>query len=149
MAKATFFQEPIPEEERIFYYESLEDDPIKTKEQEHKEKVLLPEDYEFIPKNPFKRLYWATWFWMFVALGLWYELYYWGLKLKGPQAGFYVVLQSHQSVSRRVWTRFDGGKKDFYGGVAGESEVAGNWEDCAGDWRAAAWDIARDQKTLP
>ena len=85
MAKATFFQEPIPENERIFYYDSLEDDPIKTKEQEHKEKVLLPEDYEFIPKNPFKRMYYATWFGMFVILGLWYEFYYWGLKLKGRE----------------------------------------------------------------
>ena len=54
MAKATLFQKDIPEEKRVFYYENEEDDPIKTKEKENKQKVELPEDYEFIPKNPFK-----------------------------------------------------------------------------------------------
>ena len=57
MAKASLFQKEMSEEERIFYYKNEEDDPIKTKEQERKEKVSLPEGYEFIPKNPFVRAY--------------------------------------------------------------------------------------------
>ena len=34
MAKAKAKQGDIPAEERVFYYESFEDDPIQTKEQE-------------------------------------------------------------------------------------------------------------------
>ena len=41
MAKAELFQKDIPEEERVFYYESEEDDPIKTEGQERKEKITL------------------------------------------------------------------------------------------------------------
>ena len=43
MAKAEMFQKDIPKEERVFYYESEEDDPIKTDEQEKHEEVGLPE----------------------------------------------------------------------------------------------------------
>ena len=57
MAKAELFQKDLPKEKRVFYYASEEDDPIKTKEQEKKIKVELPEDYVFIPKNPFVKLY--------------------------------------------------------------------------------------------
>ena len=60
MAKAELFQKDIPKEERIFYYTSEEDDPIKTEEQEGKVEVRLPENYEFIPKNPFVKLYSAV-----------------------------------------------------------------------------------------
>ena len=48
MAKAELFQKDIPAEERVFYYASEEDDPIKTDEQEKKVEVGLPEGYEFI-----------------------------------------------------------------------------------------------------
>ena len=33
MAKAELFQKDIPENERVFYYEHEDDDPIQTKEQ--------------------------------------------------------------------------------------------------------------------
>lgn len=57
MAKAELFQKDLPKEERVFYYESEEDDPIQTDEQEQKIEVKLPEDYVFISKNPFVKLY--------------------------------------------------------------------------------------------
>lgn len=57
MAKAELYQKDLPKEERVFYYESEEDDPIKTSEQEKKTKVGLPEGYQFIQRNPFKKLY--------------------------------------------------------------------------------------------
>ena len=44
MAKAELFQKDLPEEERVFYYDNEEDDPIKTKEQERKEKEQLAEE---------------------------------------------------------------------------------------------------------
>ena len=62
MAKAELFQKDIPAEERVFYYASEEDDPIKTDEQEKKVEVGLPEGYEFIPKNSFVKLYSAALF---------------------------------------------------------------------------------------
>ena len=85
MAKATLFQKDIPEEKRVFYYENEEDDPIKTKEQENKQKVELPEDYEFIPKNPFKKLYSAVLFRIFRLFGRWYEKRYWQAKFYGRE----------------------------------------------------------------
>ena len=69
MAKAELFQKDIPKEERIFYYTSEEDDPIKTDEQEKKVEVGLPEGYEFIPKNPFVKLYSAALFRIFKLFG--------------------------------------------------------------------------------
>ena len=57
MAQAELFQKDIPKSERVFYYASEEDDPIKTDEQEKKVEVGLPKDYEFIPKNIFVRMY--------------------------------------------------------------------------------------------
>ena len=62
MAKAELFQKDIPKEERVFYYESEEDDPIKTDEQEKKIEVGLPEGYEFIYKNPFKKQHGMNYF---------------------------------------------------------------------------------------
>ena len=62
MAKASLFQEDIPKEERVFYYSSEEDDPIKTDEQVKKVEVRLPEGYEFIPKHWWKRVYSAVLF---------------------------------------------------------------------------------------
>lgn len=85
MAKATLFQKDIPKEERVFYYTSEEDDPIQTKEQERKEKVVLPEGYEFIPKNPFVRLYSAILFRLFWVFGQYYERGYWQTKFYGRE----------------------------------------------------------------
>ncbi len=85
MAKATLFQKDIPEEKRVFYYENEEDDPIKTKEQEKKEEVSLPEDYEFIPKNPFVKLYSAILFRVFKLFGQYYERVYWQAKFYGRE----------------------------------------------------------------
>ena len=73
MAKAELFQKDIPKEERVFYYASEEDDPIKTDEQEKKVEVRLPEGYEFIPKNPFVKLYSAMLFRIFKLFGQYYE----------------------------------------------------------------------------
>lgn len=85
MAKAELFQKDIPESERVFYYSSEEDDPIKTKEQEKKEKVTLPEGYEYIPKNPFVRLYSKILFSGFWVFGHWYEKCYWKAKFHGRE----------------------------------------------------------------
>lgn len=85
MAKAEMFQKDIPEEDRIFYYESEEDDPIKTDEQEAKIEVGLPEGYEFIPKNPFIKLYSAVLFRIFKLFGQYYERGYWQAKIYGRE----------------------------------------------------------------
>jgi len=85
MAKAELFQKDIPENERVFYYASEEDDPIKTDEQERKEKVSLPEGYEYIPKNPFVRIYSRLMFAIFWVFGQWYERHYWKAKFYGRE----------------------------------------------------------------
>ena len=85
MAKAELFQKDIPESERVFYYKNEEDDPIKTDEQEKKVEVGLPEEYEFIPKNPFVRLYSAFLFRVFWIFGQWYERWYWQAKFFGRE----------------------------------------------------------------
>ncbi|MBR3256283.1 1-acyl-sn-glycerol-3-phosphate acyltransferase [Candidatus Saccharibacteria bacterium] len=85
MAKAELFQKDIPKEERVFYYESEEDDPIKTDEQEKKIEVGLPKDYEFIPKNPFTKLYSALLFRIFKIFGQYYERGYWQAKFYGRE----------------------------------------------------------------
>ena len=65
MAKAELFQKDIPKKEWVFYYESETDDPIQTEEQEKGQEVRLPEGYQFIPKNPFVKLYSAILFRIF------------------------------------------------------------------------------------
>lgn len=85
MAKAELFQKDIPENERVFYYESEEDDPIKTEGQERHEKITLPKDYEYIPKNPFVKLYARILFFFFWAFGQWYERHYWKAKFYGRE----------------------------------------------------------------
>ena len=101
MAKASLFQKDIPKEERIFYYESEEDDPIKTKEQEKKEEVGLPEGYEFIPRNPFVRIYSSILFHIFKLFGQFYERKYWQAKfygrekLKQAKGKGYVIYANH------------------------------------------------------
>ena len=85
MAKAVLFQKDLPKEERVFYYTSEEDDPIKTKEQEKKEKVLLPEGYEFIPKNPFVRMYSAILFRGFKVFARYYAKFYLHMDIKGRE----------------------------------------------------------------
>ena len=101
MAKAELFQKDIPKSERIFYYESEEDDPIKTDEQEKKVEVGLPEGYEFIPKNVFVRMYSAFLFRVFWVFGQWYERKYWQVKvygrdkLKKAKGKGYVIYANH------------------------------------------------------
>ena len=101
MAKAELFQKDIPKEERIFYYTSEEDDPIKTDEQEKKVEVRLPEGYEFIPKNPFVKLYSAMLFRIFKLFGQYYERGYWQAKfygrekLKKAKGKGYVIYANH------------------------------------------------------
>ena len=101
MAKAELFQKDIPKEERVFYYASEEDDPIKTDEQEKKVEVGLPEGYEFIPKNPFVKLYSAALFRIFKLFGQYYERGYWQAKfygrekLKRARGKGYVIYANH------------------------------------------------------
>ncbi len=101
MAKAELFQKDIPKEERVFYYESEEDDPIKTDEQEKKQEVRLPEGYEFVPANPFVRLYSAILFRIFKLFGQYYERVYWQAKfygrekLKQAKGKGYVIYANH------------------------------------------------------
>ena len=101
MAKAELFQKDIPAEERVFYYTSEEDDPIKTDEQEKKVEVGLPEGYEFIPKNPFVKLYSAALFRIFKLFGQYYERGYWQAKfygrekLKKARGKGYVIYANH------------------------------------------------------
>ena len=85
MAKAELFQKDIPKNERVFYYASEEDDPIKTAEQEKKQEVGLPDGYEFIPKNPLVRMYSAILFRIFWIFGQWYEKCYWQAKFYGRE----------------------------------------------------------------
>lgn len=85
MAKAELFQKDIPESERIFYYENEEDDPIETEEQENKIEVGLPKDYQFIPKNPFTRLYGSILYRGFKLFGQYYERGYWQAKFYGRE----------------------------------------------------------------
>lgn len=101
MAKAELFQKDIPAGERVFYYASEEDDPIKTDEQEKKVEVGLPEGYEFIPKNPFVKLYSAVLFRIFKLFGQYYERGYWQAKfygrekLKKARGKGYVIYANH------------------------------------------------------
>ncbi len=85
MPKPTFFQKPIPESERVFYYDSETDDPIKTKEQERHEEFRLPEDYVYLPRNPLRKLWAALVYRVFKVVGLWYEYCYWGLRVHGRE----------------------------------------------------------------
>lgn len=101
MAKAELFQKDIPKHERVFYYESEEDDPIKTDEQERKEKVNLPEGYEYIPSNIFTKIYSQILFRIFWVFGQWYERHYWKAKfygrekLKKAKKSGYVMYANH------------------------------------------------------
>lgn len=85
MAKAEMFQKDIPKEERVFYYESEEDDPIQTDEQEQKIEVGLPEGYQFIPKNPFVKLWSSILYHGFKVFGQYYERGYWKAKFYGRE----------------------------------------------------------------
>ncbi|MBQ3353199.1 1-acyl-sn-glycerol-3-phosphate acyltransferase [Candidatus Saccharibacteria bacterium] len=101
MAKAELFQKDIPKNERVFYYESEEDDPIKTDEQVKKVEVRLPENYEFIPKHWWTRVYSAILFRIFWIFGQWYERHYWQArfygreKLKQAKGKGYVIYANH------------------------------------------------------
>lgn len=101
MAKAELFQKDIPEGERVFYYENEEDDPIQTTEQEKKQEVGLPKGYEFIFRNPLKRMASSVMFRAFWVFGQWYERRYWQAKfhgrekLKQARGKGYVIYANH------------------------------------------------------
>ena len=101
MAKAELFEKDLPKEKRVFYYNSEEDDPIKTEEQEKKEKVSLPEGYEFIPENPFVRLYAAILYRGFKVFARFYARFYLHMdivgreKLKKIKGTGYVIYANH------------------------------------------------------
>lgn len=125
MAQAEMFQKPIPKEERVFYYESETDDPIKTKEQEEHKKFMLPEDYEYLPKSPLKKIWAFLVYRAFVALGIWYEFGYWGVHVHGREKmkevkGGYMMYCNHTNpfhdvfgpgvaaINRRIYTVVSG-----------------------------------------
>lgn len=101
MAKAELFEKDLPKEKRVFYYNSEEDDPIKTEEQEKKEKVSLPDGYEFIPENPFVRLYAAILYRGFKVFARFYARFYLHMdivgreKLKKVKGTGYVIYANH------------------------------------------------------
>lgn len=85
MAKPTLHQKNISQQERVFYYDSTEDDPIKLKEQEEGKKVQLPENYTYISRNPFSKLLELVLCCGFKAYGYYYEYGYWRLKVVGRE----------------------------------------------------------------
>lgn len=101
MAKAELFQPDLPEEQRVFYYASETDDPIKTNEQEKQIKVGLPENYQFIPKNPFVKLYSALLYRGFKLFARYYAHSYLHMtvkgrdKLKKAKGTGYVIYANH------------------------------------------------------
>lgn len=121
MAKAELFQKDIPKSERVFYYTSETDDPIKTDEQEKKIEVGLPKGYEFIPKHWWVRAYSAVLFRFFWIFGQWYERHYWQAKfynrerLKEAKGKGFLIYANHTNpfhdvfgpaimVGRRIFT---------------------------------------------
>lgn len=101
MAKAELFQKDLPEAERVFYYDSEEDDPIKTDEQEKKQKVGLPPGYEFIPKSLLVRAYSAVLYRCFKLFARYYAYAYLHMKvvgrekLKKARGTGYVIYANH------------------------------------------------------
>ena len=101
MAKAELYQGDIPENERVFYYISEEDDPVKTDEQEKKIKVGLPEGYKFIQTNPFVKLYGAILYRGFKVFAKSYARNYLHMdvvgreKLKEARGKGYVIYANH------------------------------------------------------
>jgi len=102
MAKATLFQKDLPEEERIFYYESTEDDPIQTKEQEQTHnKVELEDGYVFIKRNPFVIIYEKVLYFGFKLFARWYAKFYLHMTIKNRQVlkkakgSGYVIYANH------------------------------------------------------
>jgi len=102
MTKATLFQKDLPEEERIFYYESTEDDPIQTKEQEKTHnKVELEDGYVFIKRNPFVIIYEKVLYFGFKLFARWYAKFYLHMTIKNRQVlkkakgSGYVIYANH------------------------------------------------------
>ena len=83
--RAKHFEKDLPEEERIFYYKSEEDDPIQTEGQEKGEPVKLPEDYVFIHKNPFLKLYSAILYRVFKLFARYYAKSYLQMTVVGRE----------------------------------------------------------------
>lgn len=101
MAKAELFPKDLPKSERVFYYKTEEDDPIETKEQKNKIEIGLPENYQFIPKNIFLKIYSSILYRIFKIFGQYYERKYWQAKfygrekLKKAKGKGYVIYANH------------------------------------------------------
>ncbi len=102
MAKAVLFQGDIPEEQRIFYYGSTEDDPIQTEEQEKTHnKVELRDGYVFISRNPFVKIYDFFLYHGFKLFARYYAHFYLHMKIenkklfKQAKGKGYVVYANH------------------------------------------------------
>ncbi len=88
MAKAELFQKDLPESERIFYYETFKDDPIRTAEQGDKKsakRIELPEDYVYIRRNPFVKLYSAIVYGIIKLFARFYAKFYLHMTVKNRQ----------------------------------------------------------------
>lgn len=105
MAKAALFEKDIPESERIFYYESEKDDPIRTEKQGDDKKsakrVELPEGYVYIRRNPFVKMYSAVVYFCFKTFTRFYAKFYLHMTvknrkiLKKAKGKGYVVYANH------------------------------------------------------
>ncbi|MDO4526748.1 MAG: 1-acyl-sn-glycerol-3-phosphate acyltransferase [Candidatus Saccharibacteria bacterium] len=101
MAKrAQLYEDDLPPEERIFYYENETDDPIKTAGQEKGEERKLPENYQYIPSNPFVKLYSALLYRGFKLFARHYAKSYLELTIVGREKfkkvkGGYVIYGNH------------------------------------------------------
>lgn len=86
MSAPQLFQKDLPEEERIFYYESEKDDPIRLVKQGNKKqakRVELPENYVYIHRNPFVILYEKTLYFGFKCFARYYAKFYLHMKVEG------------------------------------------------------------------
>lgn len=104
MAKAELFQKDLPESERVFYYETEKDDPIRTEKQgetKSAKRVELPEDYVYIHKNPFVKIYSWVIYGCFKVFARFYAKFYLHMTvenrevLKKAKGKGYVIYANH------------------------------------------------------
>ena len=98
--RAQLFEGDLPAEERVFYYENETDDPIQTEGQEKGEERKLPEDYVFIRRNPFVKLYSAILYRGFKIFARYYAHSYLEMSVVGKEKfkkvkGGYVLYGNH------------------------------------------------------
>ena len=98
--RAQLYEDELPAEERVFYYASETDDPIQTEGQEKGEQRKLPDDYEFIPRNPFVKFYSALLYRGFKLFARHYAKSYLEMSIVGKEKfknvkGGYVLYGNH------------------------------------------------------